>query len=78
MSQIFQGNNKYKIQNTPFNKTSFVDFLKTLDLPKNTIILLDNVSFHHSKEVINYIKSKMWNLLFIPPYSPNFNPIEKE
>jgi transposase len=70
------GNNKYKIQNTPFNKTSFVDFLKTLDLPKNTIILLDNVSFHHSKEVINYIKSKMWNLLFIPPYSPNFNPIE--
>ncbi len=70
------GNISYKIQNNPYTKITFLDFLKTLNLPKNTIILLDNVSFHHSKIIKNYALSKHWNLLYIPPYSPWFNPIE--
>jgi transposase len=70
------GNISYKIQNNPYTKITFLDFLKTLNLPKNTIILLDNVSFHHSKIIKNYALSKQWNLLYIPPYSPWFNPIE--
>ena len=37
---------------------------------------MDNVCFHHSKEVVNYIKTQDWSLLFKPPYSPWFNPIE--
>ena len=58
------------------NTTGFVEFLKTLNLPKNSVILLDNVSFHHSKEVKEFCQSQSWILLFVPPYSPWFNPIE--
>ena len=70
------GNVKYNISLVPYNKTLFLSFLKSLKLPKNTILLMDNVCFHHSKEVVNYIKTQDWSLLFTPPYSPWFNPIE--
>ena len=59
-----------------FNTELFCDFLENLDLEENTVILLDNVSFHHSRKVKELAESKNWNLLFVPPYSPWFNPIE--
>lgn len=59
-----------------FNKIKFLAFLECLDLPKNTVVLLDNVSFHHSKEVKSFAATKQWILLYVPPYSPWFNPIE--
>ena len=37
---------------------------------------MDNVAFHKTTEVKTYLQSKKCNLLFIPPYSPEFNPIE--
>ena len=33
-----------------YNKASFLDFLKSIDLPSNSVLLLDNIKFHHSKE----------------------------
>jgi len=59
-----------------FNTELFCEFLNTLNLENNTVILLDNVSFHHSKKAKELVESKNWNLLFVPPYSPWFNPIE--
>jgi transposase len=64
-------------RNGAFNKTIFVDFLRKLSLPPNTVILLDNVSFHHSSIVSDVANEKGWELLFIPPYSPWYNPIEE-
>jgi transposase len=58
------------------NTIKFVEFLKTLTLPKNSVILLDNVRFHHSRDVKEYCDLQSWILLFVPPYSPWFNPIE--
>jgi transposase len=46
-----------------------------LDIQNKTIIA-DNVSFHKSKEVITYLKNNKANMIFIPPYSPEYNPIE--
>jgi transposase len=66
----------YTIQNGSFNKQSFFTFFKSLNLPENSIILLDNVRFHHCKIIYQYAKTKNWILLFTPPYSPWFNPIE--
>ena len=66
----------YNQQTTPYNTDSFLLFLKQTNLPQNTLLLIDNVSFHHSKEVKQYIKNKKWNILYTPPYSPWFNPIE--
>ena len=48
-----KGEIKYNIENKAFNKISFLDFLKSINLPIDTIILLDNVSFHHSKCVVD-------------------------
>jgi transposase len=59
-----------------FNTDKFVSFLKQLDMPSETVILLDNVSFHHSKEAIKVAEAKGWIMLFVPPYSPWFNPVE--
>ena len=38
--------------------------------------MCDNVSFHKSEKVINLIKETKNHPLFIPPYSPDLNPIE--
>jgi transposase len=37
---------------------------------------LDNVAFHHSKVAKDAAERKGFILLFVPPYSPWFNPIE--
>lgn len=59
-----------------FNTERFLEFLKDLNLSKGTVILLDNVRFHHSKVVKEYASLQEWILLFVPPYSPWYNPIE--
>lgn len=58
-----------------FNSVSFLDFIKFSNF-KNCVILLDNVSFHHSKEFKNYCFLNNIELLYTPPYSPWYNPIE--
>jgi transposase/uncharacterized protein YxjI len=59
-----------------FNTESFCEFLNNLPYPEKTVFLLDNVRFHHSKQVKNLAINKGWDLLYTPPYSPVFNPIE--
>ena len=40
-------------------------------------IILDNVHFHHSAQVAAlFPPGGPFQLLFLPPYTPNFNPIE--
>lgn len=58
------------------NTSRFVEFLRTCDLPAGTVVLLDNVSFHHSRAVKELAGAAELQLLFTPPYSPWFNPIE--
>lgn len=59
-----------------YNTLLFCDFLTSLSLKSGTVFLLDNVRFHHSKIANEIAKSKGWYFLFVPPYSPRFNPIE--
>jgi transposase len=66
-----------RINNTKsFNSTLFFDFIKSYDFPEKSVILLDNVKFHHCKIVKQYCNEKNISLLYVPPYSPWFNPIE--
>ena len=44
---------------------------------KNKYILMDNINFHKSKNIAEIIEKSNNKILFIPPYSPEFNPIEK-
>lgn len=62
------------------NTSSFKGFLEeTLSSCPNNIkaVIMDNVSFHHSKEVMSTLKAVNIVPLFIPPYSPRCNPIEE-
>lgn len=40
-------------------------------------IILDNAAYHKSHEVKAYAKSMQIKLHYLPPYSPNLNPIER-
>ena len=66
----------YSLKSGSFNTDSFYEFLEKLNLPEKTVFLLDNVSFHHSKKIKEFFEFKNWKLLYTPPYSPWFNPIE--
>jgi transposase len=46
-------------------------------LPRGSVILMDNLKAHHSKEVEEVFNQKGYIALFTPPYSPRCNPIEK-
>ncbi len=47
------------------------------ELKAGQVIILDNASFHKSKATIEIIKKAGCEVLFLPPYSPDLNPIEK-
>jgi transposase len=40
------------------------------------VLVIDNASFHKSKRIIKLVESAGCRVLFLPPYSPDFNPIE--
>jgi transposase len=44
---------------------------------KGCTIIMDNVSFHRKKKLEEIATEGQVKLLFLPPYSPDFNPIEK-
>jgi putative transposase len=42
------------------------------------LVILDNTTFHKSPETAQHIAATGATLLFLPPYSPDFNPIEHD
>ena len=61
------------------NKELFSEYIKTQLAPTfsdDDILLLDNSSVHHSKLVIETLNECKIKYLFLPPYSPDLNPIE--
>ncbi|WP_341758093.1 IS630 family transposase [Candidatus Tisiphia endosymbiont of Ditula angustiorana] len=47
------------------------------ELKAGQIVVLDNASFHKSKKTKELIESVGCKVIFLPPYSPDLNPIEK-
>jgi transposase len=45
-------------------------------LPKNSIIVMDNASFHKGQDIQDILRQNGHKLIFMPPYSPDLNPIE--
>ena len=46
-------------------------------LNQGTVIVMDNDSFHSKKRLICVARNAGCRLLFLPPYSPELNPVEK-
>ncbi len=45
-------------------------------LNKGTVIVMDHASFHCKKRLFSVAQNAGYRLLFLPPYSPELNPIE--
>ena len=65
--------------------TSFFDFVRGSLIPEMrpfdgcnpmSIALMDNCSIHHTQEVADLFLEAGILLIFLPPYSPDLNPIE--
>lgn len=48
------------------------------ELPKNATVIMDNASFHKTAKTREIFENSGFNLLFLPPYSHDFNPIEQD
>ena len=59
--------------------TNYVDYLKNNLIPtlgKDDIVIMDNLRSHHVKEVKETFEEAGIHYLYLPPYSPDMNPIE--
>lgn len=59
-----------------FNQWVKADLLPKL--PDNSVIILDNASFHKGIAMQDAVEKAGHTLLYLPPYSPDLNPIEKK
>lgn len=64
--------------NGNINSSRFQEFFRILvdRLPERTVIIMDNISFHKSRCILHYAAEKKITVLYTPPYSPEFNPVE--
>ena len=64
----------------PINGQSFTAYVEQFLLPTlapGDIVVMDNLGSHKGKAVRQLIRSVGARLLFLPPYSPDLNPIEQ-
>lgn len=47
------------------------------ELKVGQVVIMDNASFHKSQRTKKLIESVGCRIIFLPPYSPDLNPIEK-
>lgn len=63
------------------NALSIITLLKKIDRTtrqKGTIhLVLDNAGYNHSHKLRDYVQNSRFMLHYLPPYSPNLNPIER-
>jgi transposase len=63
----------------PLNGESFAQYVQTslvAELEPGNIVVMDNLPVHKSTRVADAIAAAGCVLVFLPPYSPDYNPIE--
>jgi transposase len=64
----------------PINGPSFLAYVEQVLVPvlkPGDIVIMDNLGSHKGHAVRNAIRSAGARLFFLPPYSPDLNPIEQ-
>lgn len=64
----------------PLNGPSFVGFCEWLLVPAlspGDIVVMDNLSTHKSVQATQMIEAVSARVVYLPPYSPDLNPIEQ-
>ena len=63
----------------PIDRNAFETYVNKVLVPELTtgdIVVMDNLSSHKGTRVREMIEAAGAKLLYLPPYSPDFNPIE--
>ena len=63
----------------PMNRAAFLAYVQQVLVPElrlGDIVLADNLPAHKGRLVREAIEAAGASLVFLPPYSPDFNPIE--
>ena len=63
----------------PMDTAAFIAYVQHClipALPKNAIVVMDNLSAHKSPDIQALLEKAGATLRYLPPYSPDFNPIE--
>lgn len=63
----------------PINRDAFTAYVEQVLVPElkpGDIVIMDNLSSHKSKAIAEMIEAAGASLAYLPPYSPDFNPIE--
>ena len=64
----------------PINRDAFETYVAKVLVPElrpGDVVVMDNLSSHKGPHVEDIIQAAGARLLFLPPYSPDFNPIEQ-
>lgn len=56
--------------------TAFVEQVLAPELRPGDIVVMDNLSSHKSHAIRRAIEARKARLIYLPPYSPDLNPIE--
>jgi transposase len=60
----------------PDHFETYVERVLAPELRQGDIVVLDNLSSHKGPKVREMVEAAGASLLYLPPYSPDFNPIE--
>ena len=74
LSRIFQGSTDSSVFEC------FIEQLLTVCSPwpkRYSVLVMDNASFHHSERIKKMCSDAGVKLVYLPPYSPDLNPIEE-
>ena len=64
----------------PINGEAFTLYVQTILAPTLTpgdVVIMDNLGSHKGKAARDAIRTRGAHLIFLPPYSPDLNPIEQ-
>ena len=67
------------VRDGPMNREAFVTYVEQVLVPElrpGDVAILDNLSSHKGLRVQDRIRAAGAELVFLPPYSPDYNPIE--
>lgn len=74
------GTYAYEVIDGSIKTESFVEYIKNTLLPTlrvGDIVIMDNLKVHKASAVSELIFAVGATVIYLPPYSPDFNPIEK-
>ena len=66
--------------NSSVNSEVFFTWIKESlipELPDNSVIVIDNATFHKRSDIQLLLTDAGHDILWLPPYSPDLNPIEE-